>query len=119
MKLQKDEILDVPLFYQHNDDGDYTIENTVVQNIDGILEQNRQEREASNGFSDGRNMRKVMSLSMVDYLNALKLGYALDCTDPILLQKEVRRYLRDIGKDAGYQTVKNILSPGHGNIIVK
>ena len=120
MKLQKDEILDIPLFYQHNDDGDYTLQNTCVQNVDGILEQNKRERESSNGFTDGRTMRKIMSLSSVDYLNALKKGYHLDCTDPALLRKEVYRYLKDIGRSAGYQTVNHISTPGHtGNIIIK
>lgn len=118
--IPKDEIIDNTRFFQHNDDGDYTIENEVYQDVTGILEQNKRERDASNGFSDGRTMRKVMSLSSVDYLNALKLGYELDTTDPFLLQKEVRRYLKDIGKEAGYQTVNHILTPGKsGHIIVK
>jgi hypothetical protein len=65
-------------------------------------------------------MRKIMSLSTVDYLNALKKGYHLDCTDPVLLRKEVYRYLKDIGRSAGYQTVNHISTPGHtGNIIIK
>lgn len=119
MELEKDQLIDVPKFVQHGEE-DYTIENVVAQEVSGIKEQNQKERDTSNGFSDGRTMRKIMSLSMVDYLNALKLGYHLDCTDPVLLRKEVYRYLKEVGKDAGYQTVNHILTPGRsGNIIIR
>lgn len=117
--MEKDGIIDVPKFIQHNDD-EFTIENFVAQDVSGIKDQNKKERETSNGFSDGRTMRKIMSISVVDYLNALKEGYALDCSDPVLLRKEVYRYLRDYGKEAGYQTVNHILTPGRSpNIIIK
>lgn len=119
-EVMKDEIIDNTAFFQHNKDGDYTIQQNVVQDISGILKQNYLERENSNGFSEGRTMRKVMSLSTVDYLNALKMGYALDCADPVLLRTEVRRYLKEVGRDKGYQTVKHILTPGKSaNIIIK
>jgi hypothetical protein len=119
MELEKDQLIDVPKFVQHGEE-DYTIENVVAQEVSGIKEQNQKERDTSDGFSDGRTMRKIMSLSIVDYLNALKLGYHLDCSDPVLLGKEVYRYLKKVGKDAGYQTVNHILTPGRsGNIIIR
>lgn len=85
-EVMKDDIIDNTAFFQHNKDGDYTIQQNVVQDISGILKQNYLERENSNGFSEGRTMRKVMSLSTVDYLNALKMGYAL--TVPTLFYSE-------------------------------
>ena len=99
---------------------DFLWKNTVQQDVSGIVADNAREAETSNGFTDGRTMRKVMSISTVDYLNALKLGYALDVEDPQLLQSEVRRYLRERGQEMGMQTVKHILTPGgNANIIVK
>lgn len=119
MKLEKDEVLDIPFFHEHNDD-EFTIENKSIQNVDGILAQNKKEREDSNGFSDKRTMRKFMSLPIVEYLNAIKLGYKLDTDDPIVLEIEAKRYYYDKGKDGGYGTVKNLSTPGHtGHIIIK
>lgn len=112
-------IIEMPEFYNLNGD-EYLIKNTTAQDVSSIIADNKAEAEASNGFSDGRTMRKVMSISQVDYLNALKLGYDLDATDPKELQREVYRYLRERGHEMGMQTVKHILTPGgNANIIVK
>lgn len=98
----------------------YKVETEIHQYVGDILAQNKLERETSNGFSDGRTMRKIMSISTVEMLNALQKGYKLDTNDKAELAKEVRRYLRDEGRDKGYQTVNYIDTPGHtGRIIVK
>lgn len=119
MNIPKDDIIDNTRFFLHNTDGDYTIENEVHQDVYGIVKQNQQERDASDGFTSHRTMRKIMSLSSVDYLNALKKGYDLNNSDPRILKKEVYRYLNDIGRESGYQTVRHLISPNHSNIIVK
>lgn len=114
------ETIDKTQFFTLNKD-EYAIHTHVEQDVSEIIKSNRQEADNSNGFSDGRTMRKVASLSMVDYLNALKLGYGLDTTDKLILTKELNRYLKDIGRDAGLQTVKHILTPNrsNANIIIK
>lgn len=103
-----------------NEAGDVLLNTIVEQDISQIKKDNWNEAENSNGFTDGRSMRKVASLGVVEYLEALKLGYQLDLEDPQELQSELRRYLRERGQEVGTQTVKNILTPGgHANIIIK
>jgi len=106
-------------FNQHNDD-EFTLTQTSVQEVGSIKQANFEESQRSNGFSDGRTQRKVMSLPVADYLNALKMGYALDAEDPTVLKSEMYRFIRERGKEAGFLTVNHILTPGaHSNIIVK
>ena len=106
-------------FDQHNDD-EFTLTQTSVQEVGSIKQANAEERERSNGFSDGRTQRKVMSLPTADYLNALKMGYGLDSDDPVVLKSEMYRFIRERGHEAGFTTVKHILTPGsHSNIIIK
>lgn len=106
-------------FDQHNDD-EFTLNQTVVQDVGEIKRDNFKEAQKSNGFSDGRTQRKVMSLPVADYLNALKMGYGLDSEDPDVLKTEMYRFLRERGAEAGFQTVNHILTPGtHSNIIIK
>lgn len=114
------EVIDKSELHILNPAGDMQLTSHVEQDVSEVIRDNHRECETSNGFSDGRTMRKVMSISSVDYLNALKLGYALDNDDPKLLQSEVRRYLREKGQEDGMQTVRHILTPGYsGRIIVK
>lgn len=114
------EAIDKSQLHILNPAGDMQLTSHVEQDVSEIIRDNHQQAESSNGFSDGRTMRKVMSISTVDYLNALKLGYALDESDPQLLQSEVRRYLKERGHEMGMQTVKHILTPGKSaNIIIK
>jgi hypothetical protein len=114
-----DDVVDVSRFYNLNGD-EFHLETEVHHDVSGILAQNELERKKSNGFSDGRTMRKIMSISVVDYLNALKEGYKIDEADPIAMELEVKRYLRDKGKVLGYQTVEHILTQGKSpNIIIK
>ena len=106
-------------FDQHNED-EYTLTQTSVQDISELIQDNHQEAQQSNGFSDGRTQRKVMSLPVVEYLNALKMGYGLDSDDPVVLKKETFRFLKERGHQTGFQTVNHLLTPGaHSNIIVK
>lgn len=106
-------------FDQHNED-EYTLTQTSVQDISELIQDNHKEAQQSNGFSDGRTQRKVMSLPVVDYLKALQMGYGLDSEDPDVLKTEMYRFLRERGAEAGFQTVNHILTPGtHSNIIVK
>jgi hypothetical protein len=106
-------------FDQHNDD-EYTLTQTAVQEVGSIKQANFEESQRSNGFSDGRTQRKVMSLPVADYLNALKMGYGLDSEDPTVLKSEMYRFLKEKGSEAGFQTVSHILTPGaHSNIIIK
>lgn len=101
-------------------DGTFRHETLLRQDITDILARNKAERESSDGFSDKRTMRKIMSISPVDYVNALQAGYRLESDDPMETKRETRRYLRDIGRDKGYQTVNYLDTPGHtGKIIVK
>lgn len=114
------ETKDYSQFHVLNADGDFELNTHIEQDVSEIKRDNAAEADASNGFSDGRTMRKTASIAMVDYLNALKLGYELDAEDPATLQKELGRYLSNIGRAAGYQTVKHILTPGgNANIIIK
>lgn len=113
------QVVDKTQFFNLNND-EYLIKSLVEQDVDDIIRDNHKEAETSDGFSDGRTMRKIMSLSHVDYLNALKHGYNLDTSDPMLLRSEVHRYLTERGRDAGMQTVKHILTPGRdAGIIIK
>ena len=97
---------------------DVSIRTEVVQDVSEIISDNWQEAQRSNGFSDGRNMRKVASISTSEYLIALQQGFALDSEDPQVLQTELRRYLQsEAGRSA--LTVRSILTPGAGNIIIK
>lgn len=113
------QVIETPKFEALGKD-DFLFSNTVQQDVSQIIKDNSAEAQMSNGFSDGRTMRKVMSISQVDYFNALKLGYNLDAKDPKDLQLEVRRYLRERGQEMGMQTVKHILTPGgNANIIVR
>ena len=106
-------------FDQHNED-EYTLTQTSVQDISELIQDNHQEAQQSNGFSDGRTQRKVMSLPVVDYLKALQMGYGLDSEDKEVLKSEMYRYIRERGQEAGFTTVKHILTPGgHSNIIVR
>ena len=103
-----------------NHAGDMQLTSHVEQDVSEIVKDNHLQAQSHDGFSDGRTMRKVMSISTVDYLNALKLGYALDEADPQLLQKEVFRYLKERGRDMGMQTVSHILNPhARPNIIIR
>lgn len=114
------EVRDLSQLYILNKDGDMELKTILHQDVAEIRHDNWKEAQSSNGFTDGRSMRKVCSMGSVEYLTALKMGYALDATDPALLKIEIRRYLAERGKEQGTQTVQHILTPGgHANIIVK
>lgn len=114
------ETIDKSQLHVLNKDGDIRLDTLVEQDASQIIKDNWQEAQNSNGYSDGRTMRKTASLNTVEYLNALKLGFKLDSHDPIFLTKELHRYLQVRGKDMGVQTVRNILTPGgNANIIIK
>jgi len=114
------EVVDKSQLHVLNADGDLLLNTHLEQDVSQIKKDNWTEAESSNGFSDGRTMRKTASLSMVEYLQALKLGYRLDEEDPKLLTLELHRYSRERGEDQGSQTVKHILTPGGSpNIIIK
>lgn len=114
------EVRDLSQVHVLNRDGDVLLNTIVQQDVSEIRRDNWKEAQSSNGFSDGRTMRKVCSMGSVEYLLALQMGYGLDAEDPMLLQSELRRYLRERGKDMGFQTVQNVLTPGsHANIIVR
>jgi hypothetical protein len=115
----KDDLIEIPQFIEHGEE-DFTFRNDVIQDVTGILEQNKKERDASNGFTDKRTMRKIASIPVVDWYWALEHGYHIEDPDPYIRQKEIYRYLRDKGKDTGVQTVNHISTPGYtGHIIVK
>ena len=116
----KDDLIEIPQFIQHGEE-DFTFRNDVIQDVSGILEDNKRLRESpGNGFTDNRSMRHIARIDVVDWYNALQKGYHLEDPDPQIQSKEIRRYLRDIGKDAGLQTVNHLDTPGHtGKIIIK
>jgi len=106
-------------FDQHNED-EFTLTQTSVQDVSTVIEENARQAEADNGFWDNRQGRKVASIPLVEIQNAIKAGYTLDTEDPVLLKIELYRYLREVGKEQGYQTVKHIVTPGaHSNIIIR
>lgn len=114
------EAIDRSQFYVDGTEGDFTLNTIIDQDVSQIKRDNWTEAETSDGFTDGRTMRKTASLSTVEYLQALQLGYGLDEADPFVLKTELARYLRERGQERGYQTVKNILTPGRSaNIIIK
>lgn len=114
------EVVDRSQFYVDGRNGDFTLNTIIEQDVSQIKKDNWLEAQNSNGFTDGRTMRKTASISMVEYLSALKLGYGLDLEDPKLLQAELHRYLRERGQEMGSQTVKHILTPGgNPNIIIR
>lgn len=114
------EAIDNSQFHILNEAGDFRLDTHVEQDVSEIIKDNAREAEQSNGFTDGRTMRKTASLTVVDYLNALSWGYALDESDPYMLQKELNRYLKERGRSLGVQTVRHILTPGgNANIIVR
>jgi hypothetical protein len=114
------EVQDFSQLHVLNEDGDLTLNTIIQQDVSQIKKDNWNEAQSSNGFSDGRTMRKVASIGEVEYLTAIQLGYKLDAEDPFFLQQELRRYLRVRGIDQGVQTVRHILTPdGSPNIIVK
>jgi len=112
------ETIDKSELHVLNEDGDIRLDTHVEQDVSEIIRDNARQAEESDGFSDGRTMRKTASLTMVDYLNALKMGYGLDESDPHILQKELHRYLKERGRDMGMQTVKHILTPGRDSRII-
>jgi len=106
-------------FDQHNED-EYTLTSIHQQDVSEVIQDNARQANQDNGFWDNRQGRKVASIPLVEVQNAIKLGYKLDTDDPVLLKIELYRYLREVGKEAGYQTVKNIVTPGaNANIIIK
>lgn len=114
------EAIDKSQLHVLNEDGEMRLDTYVEQDVSDILADNAREAQTSNGFTDGRTMRKTASLTVVDYLNALRMGYELDASDPYILQKELNRYLKERGRDLGVQTVRHILTPGgNANIIVR
>jgi len=113
------EVKEAFYFDQHNQD-EFTLTQTTAQDVSGVIEDNAKQAAQDNGFWDNRQGRKVASIPLVEIQNAIKAGYRLDTEDPVLLKIELYRYLREVGKEQGYQTVKHISTPGtHANIIIK
>ena len=114
------QIIDKSQLHVLNRGGDLLLNTRIEQDTEQVSRDNWEESQHTDGFSDGRTMRKTASMPQVDYLNAIKLGYGLDSTDPQTLKTELNRYLNNLGRDLGNQTVKNILTPGRSaNIIVR
>lgn len=112
------EVKEVFHFDQKGDE--YTLTTIQQQDVSDVIKENARQAETDNGFWDNRQGRKVASIPLVEVQNAIKAGYRLDTDDPVLLKIELYRYLREVGKEQGYQTVKHIVTPGaHSNIIVK
>ena len=113
------EVKEAFYFDQHNQD-EFTLTQTTMQDVSAVIEENARQAEQDNGFWDNRQGRKVASIPVVEVQNAIKAGYKLDADDPVLLKIELYRYLREVGKEQGYQTVKHIVTPGvTPNIIIK
>lgn len=113
------EVKEAFYFDQHNED-EFTLTQTSVQDVSSVIEENARQAERDNGFWDNRQGRKVASIPLVEVQNAIKAGYKLDTDDPVLLKIELYRYLREVGREQGYQTVKHIVTPGATpNIIIK
>lgn len=112
------EISDKSRMYIHNDDGDYTLETDIIQDIrDHIAYCNELRNRPGNGFWDKRNGRMVGSIPSVAYLKGLQEGYDMECADRQIAHKEKLRYLNDHPE---WRTVPHIDTPGHtGQIIIK
>ena len=112
------EILDKSRMYIHNDDGDYTLETDIIQDIrDHIAYCKELRNRPGNGFWDQRKGRMVGSIPSVAYLKGLQEGYDMECADREIAHKEKLRYLNDHPE---WRTVPHIDTPGHtGQIIIK
>lgn len=114
------DVIDNTRVVSHGTGGDYTIHTNITQDVGDVIAENHRRSESHNGFSDGRTQRTIATLSGVEYLQALQLGYNLDDPDPHEITREIKRYLNERGRDKGYQAVKHILTPGRSaNIIIK
>ncbi len=112
------QIVDLSRMYIRNDDLDYDLVTEIHQDVsDDIQECNRLKNLPGNGFWTGRKGRHIGHIPNVAYLKALQDGYGLECDDPEIRTKEMRRYLNDYPQ---YRTVNYINTPGHtGKVIIK
>lgn len=73
---------------------------THCQDVDGVRREVYNERNGndSNGYTDGRTMRKVGSIPFIEFLTNPVLNEAMKSGDQELLSKAVDMYLRTEGK---------------------
>lgn len=76
-----------------------------AQDIDPVLEQVNKEKMGndSNGFTDGRTMRKIGSIPHIEFLRNPILREAVSTGDPEAIAKACEAYLKFEGKQ--YATV--------------